>query len=361
MESDFQNDDKALLEKVDATLEKRKQNGLEGLCGGLEAVIMGVEPERLLSAAKEIMMYTGYDIDDAFQENDQKNIVLKREGSADILLHSRSQQDNPFLESNRGAKTEAYPNTRLETFVFKCPDVETFVSKQTSAGKSFLTQEIQQTDTYNFIQTKPSVYTCNSVGFIQWKQGEGKYRSQNAVSFDAGLTKPSSSYLKNILDLDHAATRVRAEERDDAIVEFMEWTNYHFEFAVYVESLNSITNVSRLSLDDFALVFTSGIRPFVSLEESGPTERFIYNYGPRTHHLAFNTDNIEETVSNLGKDGMGYISDLIGSREEGLKQIFTKPSVNTLIVNEYIHRYDDFNGFFTKSNVTALTKATEKQ
>ena len=29
--------------------------------------------------------------------------------------------------------------------------------------------------------------------------------------------------------------------------------------------------------------------------------------------------------------------------------------------NEYIHRYSDFDGFFTKSNVTLLTGATDKQ
>jgi hypothetical protein len=32
-----------------------------------------------------------------------------------------------------------------------------------------------------------------------------------------------------------------------------------------------------------------------------------------------------------------------------------------LLVNEYIHRYGDFEGFFTKGNVTLLTAATGKQ
>jgi len=30
-------------------------------------------------------------------------------------------------------------------------------------------------------------------------------------------------------------------------------------------------------------------------------------------------------------------------------------------VNEYIHRYGDFDGFFTRTNVERLTKATERQ
>jgi hypothetical protein len=58
---------------------------------------------------------------------------------------------------------------------------------------------------------------------------------------------------------------------------------------------------------------------------------------------------------------MGFLLDLVGSPEEGLKQIFSSPSENTLIVNEYIRRYGDFNGFFTRSNVTLLTGATDKQ
>ncbi len=44
-------------------------------------------------------------------------------------------------------------------------------------------------------------------------------------------------------------------------------------------------------------------------------------------------------------DGMKFLIDLVGSPAEGLKQTFTQPSVNTLLVNEYIHSYGDFNGF----------------
>ena len=58
---------------------------------------------------------------------------------------------------------------------------------------------------------------------------------------------------------------------------------------------------------------------------------------------------------------MKFLLDLVGSPEEGLKQIFSVPSQNTLLVTEYIHRYGDFDGFFTESNVTRLTAATGKQ
>jgi hypothetical protein len=145
------------------------------------------------------------------------------------------------------------------------------------------------------------------------------------------------------------------------IIEFMQLTNYNFNFAIYVKALNSITSVTRHPESGFAMVFTSGISPFVSKETAGPTEMFIHNYGTRVHHMAFRAEHIEDTFSALKKEGMGFLMGLAGSPDEGLKQTFSAPSENTLLVNEYIYRYGDFDGFFTRSNVTLLTKATEKQ
>jgi hypothetical protein len=53
--------------------------------------------------------------------------------------------------------------------------------------------------------------------------------------------------------------------------------------------------------------------------------------------------------------------ELVGSPAEGLKQTFSQPAEQTLLVNEYIYRYGDFEGFFTRSNVTLLTGATARQ
>jgi 4-hydroxyphenylpyruvate dioxygenase-like putative hemolysin len=77
--------------------------------------------------------------------------------------------------------------------------------------------------------------------------------------------------------------------------------------------------------------------------------------------MAFRTDRIEEAVARLKDGGMRFLLDLVGSEEEGLKQIFSEPSANTLIINEYIHRYGGFDGFFTRSNVERLTEATGRQ
>jgi len=175
------------------------------------------------------------------------------------------------------------------------------------------------------------------------------------------LVKPDSGHIREVKYLDHVATRVEANNRDRAIIEFMELTNYNFDFAIYIRKLNSITSVTRLTKSDFALVFTSGIARDIKQEYVGPTEMYVRNYGPRVHHMAFYTEDIDYAFDNFKKGGMQFLSELVGSPEEGLKQAFTVGSTNTLLVNEYIHRFGDFDGFFTRSNVEILTRATEKQ
>lgn len=58
---------------------------------------------------------------------------------------------------------------------------------------------------------------------------------------------------------------------------------------------------------------------------------------------------------------MGFLIELMGSPEEGLSLTFAESYMNSMLVVEYIHRYCDFDGFFTKSNVTLLTKVAGKQ
>ena len=357
---DFKNSDEYLRKEVEVVLNERQKYGLDGLVGGLNNVIINTEPDRQKAAVEELLRYTGLNVAEAFEDSDFRTAVLKNQGSADFLVRSRK-KENPFLSLNRFPKSGHVPNTRLEAFVFETMDIERYVSIQKQRGIEFLTDDIIDTDNFSFIQTVPSAYTGNSIGIIQWHRGKGTYASSDSSSLDWQFHKPDGTATENIRELDHTATRVRAEDRDAAVIEFMNLTNYNFDFAIYVKVFNSITNVARFSSKDFAMVFTSGISPYIDDEKSGPTEKFVHNYGPRVHHMAFRTEEIEETVSALNSSGMSFLIDLVGSPEEGLKQIFSSPSENTLLVNEYIHRYGDFDGFFTRSNVTLLTGATAKQ
>ena len=358
---DFKNSDDYLKERIPLVLEERKRLGLDGLVGGLECVIINTEAGLQEKAVEELLRYTGLKPNQTFRDSHCTTCALKTEGSADFLVRSRFAADDPFVPFNVFPKSKHLPHTRLETFVFGTKDIEEYFAIQKRRGVNFLTEDVIHTRNYSFVQTIPSNLTGNSLGFIQWKDARGDYSVARSEALDWRMEKPEKEYLKNIGKLDHTATRVEAVDRDAAIIEFMELTNYNFDFAIYVRLFNSITNVARLSAEDFAMVFTSGISPYVSDAASGPTEKFIHNYGPRVHHMAFQTENIEQTFFDLKRDGMEFLIELVGSPDEGLKQTFTVQSEHTLLINEYIHRYGDFDGFFTKSNVTLLTGATDKQ
>jgi hypothetical protein len=350
-----------LAEQASLVLDSRRDAGLDGLVGNLNAVIIATEPDHLIPAVSELLRYTGFSCDEAFFNEESRSYVLSLPGSASVIVRSRRFGENPFRKINNAKMTRLMPDTRLETFIFNTNNLLDYISGQKEQGMKFLTDVPEESEYYSFIQTVPSRFTGNSLGFIEWHDTERLYVPRSGTSMAPDFIKPPYRHLKNISVLDHTATRVRAQDRNAAILEFIALTNYHYDFAVHVKSLNSITSVARRNPDDFAMVFTSGITQFTNDDESGPTEKFIRNYGTRVHHMAFRTRDIEATVENLKQEGMAFLLDLVGSEEEGLKQIFSVPSHHTLIVNEYIHRYGDFDGFFTRSNVERLTKATERQ
>jgi len=358
---EFTNSDEVLKSAIPAVMENRKAFGLQGLVKGLQAIVINTEKDNFLPAIKDFLDYTGMDIHSSFESGPYMDCILKTEGSADIIVRHRKSKDNPFRVHNIAPKTASLPNTRLETFVFETPDIERYVSIQRERGVRFLTDGPIDKDNCSFIQTEPSPYTGNSIGLIQWTSQRGTYGDDSDAELDIGIRKRDAPHLRNIRHLDHAATRLVSKSRDLAILEFMELTNYRFDFAIYVRTMNSITNVARLSDETYAQVFTAGIAPFTSPETSGPTEKYVHNYGSRVHHLAFHTENIEDTYQTLVQEGLGFLIELVGSPEEGLKQTFTRGMRSTFLVNEYIHRYGGFDGFFTRSNVTDLTRATDVQ
>ncbi len=357
---DFTNDDAFLRDEAARVAENRTAAGLDGLVGGLSHIIINVEPDHLKTAVAEVLAFTGLSFVTAFEDDNGVTCVLAAEGSADVLVRCRKGA-TPFGSVASYPRAKHLPNTRLETFVFEVTDLDAYVSIQKSRGVQFLTDRIVTAERYAFIQTIPSTFTGLSTGFIQWRDQGKDHASTDSVRLPWTFEKPDRAHLREIKELDHAATRLEARDRDPAIIEFMNLTNYDFDFSVYVKSFNSITNVARLTDHNFAMVFTSGIHSFVDEASAGPTEKFVHNYGRRVHHLAFRTENIEATYEALKADGMEFLVELVGSESEGLKQTFSKPSPHTLLVSEYIHRYGDFDGFFTKSNVTRLTAATDDQ
>jgi 4-hydroxyphenylpyruvate dioxygenase-like putative hemolysin len=359
--SKFNNDDSILKKEANDIIFKRTKLGLNNLVKGLQCIVINTEESKLPNTIEEMLLYTGYEVKEAFTSDALIVNVLKLIDSCDIIISSRKNGDNPFTNYNLNPKSMNYPDTRVECFIFEVENLKKYFDIQCNRGINFLTKNIVEHDNYYFIQTIPSSFTGTSYGFIQWKNKNKSYKDKNYNNFSILEFQPKPDYTKNITYVDHAATRITAKHRDAAILELMELTSFNFDFSIYIKHLNSITNVARMKDEKFALVFTSGISPFSNLENSGPTEKFVYNYGPRVHHIAFYTNNIESTFEGLKNNNLKFLIDLVGSEEEGIKQTFSYSSKSTLVVNEYICRYGDFHGFFTEGNVRDLTYSTNNQ
>lgn len=360
-QTEFNNNDEMLKREAQRIIDNRKYIGLDGLVGDLEAIVINTEEENMVSAVDEFFKFTGYDFKEGFKNKDEKVFVLEQELSPYIVIKSRDVSENPYKDLNNHPKTEHQPNTRIEAFLFSTKDIKKYYDIQNSRGIQFMNDGIIEKDNYYMLLTIPSSFTNTSYGVIQWKSEEKSLSQKDYENIDLNIKKGTDPYLKNIKAIDHIATRINSKDRDAAILEFMEVTNYNFEFSMYITDMNSITNVSRLPNGRVAMVFTAGIAPMVSVDEAGPTEKFVYNYGARPHHIAYVLEDIQNSFEKLKENGMRFLIDLVGEPKEGIIQTFSYPSKNTFVVNEYIYRYGDFDGFFTKDNVADLTASTAKQ
>jgi hypothetical protein len=176
-----------------------------------------------------------------------------------------------------------------------------------------------------------------------------------------------------ILPIDHLATRVYSQNREVAILEWLSLSSYYYWGSYNIADQNSSTNVTKnvhctSELRSPAKVFTANNTPYFVNHLEGlpsPTETFVRNYGPRLHHLAIavrdgeydGMANIDHVVASIRQQGKDFLLDVIGSREEGLKQVFSSASEHSSLIIEYVQRFGDFDGFFTRQNVAELTHA----
>jgi hypothetical protein len=175
------------------------------------------------------------------------------------------------------------------------------------------------------------------------------------------------------MPIDHLATRIYSQNREVAILEWLSLSSYYYWGSYDIRDQNSSTNVTKsVHYNNECLspakVFTANNTPyFVNHLEKlpSPTETFVRNYGPRLHHIALaiadgeyqGMENIEHVVRQITAVGTDFLLDVIGSREDGLKQIFSSASEHSSLIIEYVQRFGDFSGFFTRHNVAELTHA----
>jgi len=351
--------DNLLRKEALAVKSARKESGIDGVLKGLAGIIIRVEEGALKETVTEFVATTSLEHVDSFLHGAYSTAILEAKNTPTFLIREGS-APNPFQAMNIAPRTEKRPNTRLETFIFETTDIGHLVSEQKKRGVAFMADVLEGRN-HSYAQTRPSPNTHNTVAYIQFNE-ERSFLPEKAKAGIPLVPKPDLRHVHDIGFLDHTATRITHMDRAPAILELMGLTGYDFSEAIYAKLFNSITNVTRLQGKDFAMVLTSGIKPYTGDPKiSEPTEKFVKNYGKRVHHMAWQADPIEQVFEGLQQNGMKFLIDLVGSREEGLKQTFSRPSANTFLVQEYIQRYDGFDGFFTKSNVTRLTEATNWQ
>ena len=90
MSGTFRNDETVLRQRVEKVAAMRRELGIDALVGGLEAVLVTVEPDRLESAAQDFLATTGYRFATALSYGPDRGCVLTHPGSTDFLFRRGS-------------------------------------------------------------------------------------------------------------------------------------------------------------------------------------------------------------------------------------------------------------------------------
>ena len=354
----------------------------------IDTLMITVEPGNSLAYVGEICLMTPYHYLVTLESESHLTHILRIDMSApDILVR---EVKDPNTRGIFRSLNEVYPigaskpNSRYMGEVLRVENLHDVVEMQKSRDVRFFNQEqVRKLELPgNMAIVKPSPYTHNIVGY--WERPESDIRIYalglssirddiNRAYQDAKETQARLGIDTLLLPIDHLATRVYSQNREAAILEYLTLSSYYYWGSYDIAAQNSSTNVTKSvhhanELESPAKVFTAANHPyFVNhlLKLPSPTEQFVRNFGPRLHHIAVavrdgetaGAANIDHVVNSLRNCGQDFLLDVIGSREEGLKQVFSSASEYSSLIVEYVQRFGDFQGFFTKQNVANLTHA----
>ncbi|HEY3299287.1 MAG TPA: hypothetical protein VGJ90_00800 [Methylophilaceae bacterium] len=369
-------------------LEERDRMGLTAMIHEIDALMITVDPDHSIQYIAEMSLMTPYHYLVTLESEKHWTHILRIDlNSPDLII--REVKDPNFRGIFR-ALNEIYPvgakkpNSRYMGEIIRVSNMHDVVRLQEEREFRFFSQdEVRKLELPgNVAISKPSPYTHNIVGYLErqpnelrvYALGMSVIRPDVQEAYLAAKEAQTKLRIDDLLlPVDHLATRVYSQNREVAILEYLSWSSYYFWGAYNIWDQNSSTNVTK-SVHQFpeskspAKVFTANNTPYFvnHLEQlPSPTETFVRNYGPRLHHIAIavkdgerdGLENIEFIVKQIANQGKGFLLDVIGSREEGLKQIFSNASEHSSLIIEYVQRYGDFDGFFTKDNVAKLTEA----
>jgi len=369
-------------------LEERDQLGLTEMIHEIDALMISVDPEHSTKYIAELALMTPYHYLVTLETEQHLTHVLRVDlDSPDILLR---EVKDPNLRGIFRSLNEVYPigakkpNSRYMGEIIRVTDLHSVVKLQAQRGFRFFNQdEVRKLELPgNVAISKPSPYTHNIVGYLERKPDELRVYALGVsvikpdvqTAYEEAKTLQAKIGVTDLLlPLDHLATRVYSQNREVAILEYLSLSSYYFWGAYNIKDQNSSTNVTKSAhpipeSKSPAKVFTANNTPYFinHLEHlPSPTETFVRNYGPRLHHMAISVkdgehlgkENIDFVVDAIAENGKGFLLDVIGSKEQGLKQIFSNASEHSSLIIEYVQRYGSFDGFFTQENVAKLTEA----
>ena len=369
-------------------LEERDALGLTSMIHEIDALMISVDPEHATKYIAELALMTPYHYLVTLETAQHLTHVLRIDiNSPDILLR---EVKDPNLRGIFRSLNEVYPigakkpNSRYMGEIIRVNNLHSVVKAQQEREFRFFNQDdVRKLELPgNLAISKPSPYTHNIVAYLEREPDELRVyalgvsvirQDVQAAYLEAKNLQTKIGVSDLLLPLDHLATRVYSQNREVAILEYLSLSSYYFWGAYNIKDQNSSTNVTKSahSIPESkspAKVFTANNTPYFinHLEHlPSPTETFVRNYGPRLHHMAISVkdgefegkENIDFVVNAITENGKGFLLDVIGSKEQGLKQIFSNASEHSSLIIEYVQRYGNFDGFFTQENVAKLTEA----
>ena len=373
-------------------LEERDRSGLTEMIGGIEALMISVEPGNSIEYIAELALMTPYQYLVTLDSAKHMTHVLRIDmDSPDLLL--REPKDANYFDIFRNLN-DLYPvgarrhHSRYLGEILLATDRHALVAlQQAREFRFFSVGQLAELDLpINVSLSRPSPYTHNVVGYIErpqdgirvYQHGECSILSAAQAANDRGKELQDRLGIKDLLSpIDHLATRVYSQNREAAILEYLGLSSYYYWGSYDIKDQNSSTNVTKSvrpvaeSMSP-AKVFTANNHPYCvnHLDQlPSPTETFVRNYGPRLHHMAVEVKDgqrdgkeyIDVVVDAIRGQGKGFLLDTIGSRQEGLKQVFSSASDFSSLIIEYVQRFGDFEGFFTRDNVAQLTYAAGQE
>ncbi len=373
------------LEKL---LAERDRVGLTDMIGQIEALMITVDPDQSIRYVGELCLMTPYHYLVTLESESHWTHVLRIDmDSPDLLVR---EVKDPATRGIFRSLNEVYPigaskpNSRYIGEILRADNMSDVVRLQKEREFRFFSQdEIRRLEMPgNLAISKPSPYTHNIVAYMERPENQLRVYSLGLSSIRNDV---QSAYLQAkelqaemaidtmLNPIDHLATRIYSQNRENAILEWLSLSSYFYWGSYDIKDQNSSTNVTKSvhfsdEINSPAKVFTASNSPYFvnHLEKRpSPTETFVRNYGPRLHHLAIGVndgehngmENIDYVVDAIARQGKKFLLDVIGSREEGIKQIFSSASEHSSLIIEYVQRFGDFDGFFTKQNVAELTHA----